>query len=53
MESPFWQIDWEEEILFPLFEKKTGMSNAEEELLISILNLHNMKEENVLYPVYR
>lgn len=76
-------IIWEEEVLFPLFEKKTGMSNAgptfvmrlehkdigtileeihtkvkaadprsehEEELLISTLKLHNMKEENVLYP---
>lgn len=76
-------IIWEEEILFPLFEKKTGISNAgptfvmrqehkqigkileeihtkvkaadpgserEEELLISTLSIHNMKEENVLYP---
>jgi len=76
-------IIWEEEILFPLFEKKTGMLNAgpifvmrlehkeigkileeihtkvqsadpgserEEDLLISTLSLHNMKEENVLYP---
>jgi iron-sulfur cluster repair protein YtfE (RIC family) len=76
-------IIWEEEVLFPLFEKKTGMANAgptfvmklehkeigkileqihtkvkaadprserEEELLISTLKLHNMKEENVLYP---
>lgn len=76
-------IIWEEEVLFPLFEKKTGMSNAgptfvmrlehkdigkileeihtkvkeadprsehQEELLISTLKLHNMKEENVLYP---
>jgi regulator of cell morphogenesis and NO signaling len=76
-------IIWEEEILFSLFEQKTGISNAgptfvmrqehkqigkileeihskvkaadpaserEEEALISILGLHNMKEENVLYP---
>jgi regulator of cell morphogenesis and NO signaling len=76
-------IIWEEEILFPLFEKKSGMSQAgptfvmriehkeigkiledihtkvkaadpaserEEEQLISILSIHNIKEENVLYP---
>lgn len=75
-------IIWEEEILFPLFESKTGMtqgptmvmrmehrqigqflealhskvkagnpeSDAEENALLQILGLHNMKEENVLYP---
>ena len=76
-------IIWEEEILFPLFERKKGMVNAgptfvmrqehkqiskileeihgkvkesdprterKEELLISTLGLHNVKEENVLYP---
>lgn len=76
-------IIWEEEILFPLFEYKTGMANAgptfvmrlehkqirqmlediytkvkdfntqtnrEEERLMSIMFLHNTKEENVLYP---
>ena len=75
-------IVWEEEILFPLFEGKTGMSQgptfvmkmehrqigqaleelhakvkasnpdseAEEQALVQILSMHNMKEENVLYP---
>lgn len=76
-------IIWEEEILFPLFEKKTGMteggptavmrmehrqigqflealhtkakasdrdSDQEEQALIQVLSMHNMKEENVLYP---
>ncbi|HEY7160306.1 MAG TPA: hemerythrin domain-containing protein [Acidobacteriota bacterium] len=76
-------IIWEEEVLFPLFEEKTGMSNAgptlvmrlehkdigtfleqihtkvktgdpgsesEEKLLLCTLKLHNIKEENVLYP---
>ncbi len=76
-------IIWEEEILFPIFEQKTGMvavgptevmrmehrlikealeeiheklsrqdfhSEAAEEKLVSVLSLHNQKEENVLYP---
>ncbi|MBI4549500.1 MAG: hemerythrin domain-containing protein [Candidatus Omnitrophica bacterium] len=77
-------IVWEEEILFPLFEEKTGMqgagptevmrsehvqikavlgkiqdriaagdagSDAEEDLLISVLTAHNGKEEQILYPL--
>jgi regulator of cell morphogenesis and NO signaling len=75
-------IVWEEEILFPLFEGKTGItqgptmvmrmehrqigqflealhvkvkagnpdSDAEENALVQILSLHNMKEESILYP---
>jgi len=76
-------IIWEEEILFPLFENKTGMrdfgptavmrnehreigkrledihqkvqksnpeSDQEETALLEILQLHNQKEEQVLYP---
>ena len=76
-------IIWEEEILFPLFERKTGItsggptevmrmehreigqhleaihdkvkvadpgSDAEEQRLLDVLSLHNMKEENILYP---
>lgn len=76
-------IVWEEEILFPLFEKKTAIfqsgptqvmriehkqikeqlekihdktqnkdikSDADEEVLLSILIKHNLKEENILYP---
>ena len=76
-------IVWEEQILFPLFEQKSGIfyggptevmrmehreiglrleaihekvkrkdpaSELEEQKLLDILSLHNMKEENVLYP---
>lgn len=76
-------IVWEEDILFPLFEEKTGMHNAgptfvmreehrqikeylkqieskvekndldtnvEEDLLFELLESHNHKEENILYP---
>ncbi|MBF0490058.1 MAG: hemerythrin domain-containing protein [Candidatus Omnitrophica bacterium] len=76
-------ILWEEEILFPVFESKTGMSDAgptavmrqehvlikealeelhlkvrqndadsekEEKVLIDLLESHNLKEENILYP---
>jgi iron-sulfur cluster repair protein YtfE (RIC family) len=76
-------ILWEEEILFPFFEKKSGISSgptevmkqehsailkalqaihqkvaqrdlqtgAEEKELFEILMKHNLKEENVLYPM--
>ncbi len=77
-------IVWEEQILFPLFEEKTGMhdqgptavmriehrqiqatldtlhqkmeranleSDTEDEELLSVLFPHNLKEENVLYPM--
>jgi regulator of cell morphogenesis and NO signaling len=78
-------IVWEEEILFPLFEEKSGMRQGgptevmrtehrqigerleaihekvkvadpntdeeEEELLLAVLSVHNMKEENILYPM--
>lgn len=75
-------IVWEEEILFPLFERKTGMtsgptqvmriehrqirdfleaihkkvqvqdpgSDPEEHGLLSVLSVHNQKEEAILYP---
>jgi iron-sulfur cluster repair protein YtfE (RIC family) len=76
-------IVWEEEILFPIFEQKTGMaysgptrvmrveheqigkqleaihekvqkrdpdSDEEEHRLLSLLSLHNQKEEYILYP---
>ena len=75
-------IVWEEEILFPLFEEKVGMSfgpthvmkmehreiaqhlesihkkvqaanpdsDKEEQNLLSVLKLHNEKEESILYP---
>ena len=76
-------IVWEEDILFPLFEQKTGMtfggpthvmrtehrqiaehleaihqkvksanpdSDEEEQKLLSVLALHNQKEEDILYP---
>ncbi len=76
-------IVWEEQILFPVFEKKTGVTQAgptqvmriehkqigeylelihkkvqtqdinsdkEEEMLLSVLSKHNLKEENILYP---
>lgn len=76
-------IIWEEDILFPLFEKKTGMSEGgptavmraehvmikkelevihdkvaegspetdeAEKKLVSVLTLHNEKEESILYP---
>jgi regulator of cell morphogenesis and NO signaling len=76
-------IIWEEEILFPLFEEKTGIhsggptevmrrehrqigehleaihkkvqaadpnSDEEEKMLLAVLSVHNMKEENILYP---
>ena len=76
-------IIWEEDILFPLFEKKTGMfeggptavmraehvmikkeleaihdkvaegspeTDEAEEKLVSVLTLHNEKEESILYP---
>ena len=76
-------IVWEEDLLFPLWEEKTGMSEGgptfvmrhehrqigqllesihdkvaannpdsdqDEQLLLSILGSHNMKEERVLYP---
>jgi len=76
-------IVWEEELLFPLWEEKTGMSEGgptvvmrnehrligqqleaihdkvvgqnsdsdqDEQLLLSLLGSHNMKEERVLYP---
>lgn len=76
-------IVWEEDILFPLFEQKTGMtmggptfvmrlehkeiaehletihkkvktsdpeSEKEESNLLSVLSIHNQKEENILYP---
>ena len=76
-------IVWEEQILFPLFEKKTGLfqggptdvmrmehlqiglhleaihekvkrldpaSDRDEQRLLDVLSLHNMKEENALYP---
>jgi regulator of cell morphogenesis and NO signaling len=76
-------IVWEEEILFPLFEKKSGIaqggptevmrmehrqigthleaihervkladpaSDSDERKLLDVLSLHNMKEENILYP---
>ena len=74
---------WEEEILFPLFEERTGMSHtgptevmrqehkiinrhldaihgkvraadpesdSDEADLLDVLNVHNMKEERILYP---
>jgi regulator of cell morphogenesis and NO signaling len=76
-------ITWEEEILFPLFQRKTGIvegpvevmedehrqilnilehlnlklqnndrsSNRFEHDLMILLSHHNVKEENVLYPV--
>ena len=77
-------IVWEEQILFPLFEQKTGMhdtgptevlrrehrligerlealhdkvrqhdpeSDAEELALLTALEAHNLKEEQVLYPM--
>ncbi len=77
-------ILWEEEILFPLFENKTGMSDTGptavmkmehkkikrylgeiinqltngnvqtdnlEAGLIDVLSEHNLKEENILYPM--
>jgi iron-sulfur cluster repair protein YtfE (RIC family) len=77
-------IVWEEEILFPLYEAKTGMrdagptavmrmehaqikavlekiqdkiaagdseSDAEEDNLVSVLTVHNGKEEEILYPL--
>lgn len=76
-------IVWEEDILFPLFEKKSGMSengptsvmreehrrigqllerihekvrradpstDDDEEMLLEVLEAHNLKEEEVLYP---
>ena len=77
-------IIWEEDILFPIFEKKTGIKNAgptsvmrmehiqiknhtqeikrklhakkiqdlckEEVALFKMLESHNQKEENILYP---
>jgi len=76
-------IVWEEDLLFPLWEEKTGMSDGgptvvmrhehrqigqllesihdkvaaqnpesdqEEQLLLSVLGSHNIKEERVLYP---
>ncbi|HRK61471.1 MAG TPA: hemerythrin domain-containing protein [Candidatus Omnitrophota bacterium] len=76
-------IVWEEDVLFPLFEEKSGIkdggptfvmreehrrigallegihdkvrrgdssSESEEEMLLEILNGHNQKEEQVLYP---
>ncbi|MGA6828809.1 hemerythrin domain-containing protein [Nitrospira sp. NS4] len=76
-------IVWEEDLLFPLWEEKTGMteggptfvmrgehrligqqleaihdkvagenldSDEEEQMLVSLLRSHNMKEERVLYP---
>ncbi len=77
-------IIWEEDILFPIFEKKTGIKNAgptsvmrmehiqiknhlqeikrklhtkkiqdpckEEVALFKVLQSHNQKEENILYP---
>lgn len=76
-------IVWEEEILFPLFENKTGLKNSgptevmrfehrqikealenlhkkvqrhdpnsdqEEQSLINLLEVHNYKEESILYP---
>lgn len=76
-------IVWEEDVLFPVFEKKTGMTTGgpvqvmktehrqigecleaihtkikdsnietdkEEQVLISLLSKHNMKEEQILYP---
>ena len=76
-------IIWEEEILFPAFEQKTGLSDsgpthvmrmehrrigdlleaihekvkmgdpnsdADEELLLTVLSVHNQKEEGILYP---
>ena len=76
-------IVWEEDLLFPLWEEKTGMSEGgptfvmrhehrqigqlleaihdkvaednpesdqEEQMLLSLLGSHNMKEERVLYP---
>jgi regulator of cell morphogenesis and NO signaling len=76
-------IIWEEEILFPFFEEKTGIhsggptevmrrehrqigehleaihkkvqaadpnSDEEEKMLLAALSVHNMKEENILYP---
>jgi iron-sulfur cluster repair protein YtfE (RIC family) len=76
-------IVWEEEILFPLFEKKAGMhdegptfvmreehrriqalldrihakvrvadpdSDDDEEMLMEVLEGHNLKEEQILYP---
>ena len=76
-------IVWEEDLLFPLWEEKTGMSEGgptfvmrsehrqigqllesihdavaannpgsdqDEQLLLSVLGSHNMKEERVLYP---
>lgn len=76
-------IVWEEDLLFPLWEEKIGMSEGgptfvmrnehrrigqlleaihdkvveqnpgsdeEEQLLLSLLGSHNMKEERVLYP---
>ena len=76
-------IIWEEEILFPFFEKKFGLhdigptvvmrnehrqigkcledihkkvqesnpgSDLEEKALLEVLKLHNLKEEQVLYP---
>lgn len=77
-------ILWEEEILFPLFESKTGMADTGptavmkmehkeiknylneiftylkngntqtdelEEGLLEVLSEHNLKEENILYPM--
>jgi regulator of cell morphogenesis and NO signaling len=76
-------IIWEEKILFPFFEEKTGIysggptavmrlehrqigehleaihkkvqkadpnSDEEEKMLLAVLSVHNMKEENILYP---
>lgn len=75
-------IIWEEDILFPLFEERTGSSQGptmvmrqehrqigekleaihlkvkeadpdserEENSLLEVLAMHNMKEENILYP---
>jgi iron-sulfur cluster repair protein YtfE (RIC family) len=76
-------IVWEEDVLFPLFEKKSGMKESgptmvmreehrrigallerihdkvrnadpssydDEEMLMEILEAHNLKEEEVLYP---
>ena len=76
-------IVWEEDLLFPLWEEKTGMSEGgptfvmrhehrqigqlleaihdavsadnpgsdqEEQMLLTVLSSHNMKEERILYP---
>jgi len=76
-------IVWEEDVLFPLFENKSGMvsggptavmreehrqigehlegihkkvqvadpnSDIEESKLLSVLSIHNLKEEEILYP---